>query len=425
MTVIVKKDNSDLFYRNACIVMIWCIAVYSSIIQNAFFQIPYGILLFGGMILFFYIMANSGKSFDLHEALTEENTCIASFMIYMLLSGLIFSPNRSGHISQWITCMEYLFLQIVIASIIKSSGTDNFHTLLLAEAVVLFVVFIRNPVDYRGTGRYSISNDVNPNGLGMAFVAGIWAILYHQQKRKVPLILAGALVALFGYGIMLTGSRKSLIGTGLVIILWLFLCFLPSLKGKGSFIGIITFLVMIILVLIIGRGFSSMYANSKIASRMEGLLYGATEGSRSDMYRAGFEILKANPLFGTGFAGFQYYYGCYSHASLVEIPVSGGIIGASWYFCAYFISIRRIINIYTKTKEIQDLALESMRIKMVLILFVVMCFYTICIIHPYQFDSGVLFGIIFGETAYLENRVSSRQRMQVKKLMGSKYIRYE
>ncbi len=419
-----ESANSSNFCRNACIVMIYCTAVYSSIIQNVLFQISNGMLFFGAAVLVFYILSGN-KRFDFSKALTEENRCMLCFMAYMLIDGLLFSPSRNSHVSQWITCMEYLFIQIVIASIIKDSGTDAFHYLLIAEAIVLSVILIRQPVDYRGTGRYSISVDVNPNGLGMIFTAGIWAVLYQQQKSKMPVLLAGISVAVFGYCIILTGSRKALIGLGLIIIFWFFGCFLPSLRRNGLIRGMITFLVVLFLVIIIRREFLSLYANSSIATRMDDLSYEVSEGNRLSYYRMGFDILKTNPLFGIGFAGFKYHFGVYSHASLVEIPVSGGIIGGILYFYAYCLFAKKAIHIYLITKGAQAFSSENIRIRMIIGLFALMCFYTTCIIHPYQFDSGILFGIIFGETAYIENRLYAEHEVSIVNKIGSKYIRYE
>lgn len=417
------NNNSTHFYRNACIVMIWCTVAYSSIIQNVLFQISNGMLILGAAVLVFFLVSN--RKIDFYETLTTENRCMLYFMAYMLISGLLFSLNKNGHISQWITCMEYLFLQIVITSIIKDSGTDAFHYLLIAEAAALAVILMQHPVDYRNTGRYSIASDVNPNGLGMIFTAGVWAVLYQQQKSKMPVLLAGAFVSVFGYCVVLTGSRKALIGVGLTIILWFIFCFLPSLKGKNTFHRTIAFLTVLFLVVIIGRWFMSLYANSSIAARMDNLSYDLIEGNRSNYYRLGYEILKRNPLFGLGFSGFAFFYGTYSHASLVEIPVSGGIIGCFWYFYAYHIIAKKIVSIYRATKGIQAFSSEHTRIGMIMVLFIMICFYATCIIHPYQFDSAILFGIIFGETANIENRLSSQHERPGTKKIGSKYIRYE
>ncbi len=423
MTVIGNNDTNR-FYRNTCIVMIWCMAVYSLIIQQKYFAIPNVMLIFGGLIALTYALANSGR-ITLRKMVTKENELMVYFLVYMLIIGCLFSPRRSDHLSQWLTCLEYLFLQIIISSIIKESGTNIFNTLLLVIAIVLAGIFIREPVNYLNSGRYSISNEYDPNGLGMAFAAGIWSSLNQYEKKKLPLIIIGILIALFGYCIFMTGSRKSLIAASLVIALWVPFSFIPSLKGRGILTGIISLLCLFILGIVIAREFVSLYTDSTIAARMDNLLAEAQKGNRSNMYRQGFELMKTNPLFGVGFQGFSYYFGSYSHSTIVEVPVSGGIIGAILYFSAYVVSTKKMLTIYVKTNHMPELINEHIRVKMILLLWVTLLFYTVCIIHPYQFDSAVMFAIIFGETAYLENRVISGQKVPEKKTGRSKYIRYE
>ncbi len=403
-------------------------AIYSSIIQQKFFVVPNGMLILGGAIILTFALANRG-TIVLRDVITQENELLFYYFSYMLIIGVLFSPNKNGHLSQWITCLEYFFLQIVIASIIKESGTNVFHILLLAIAVVLAVVFIREPVNYENSGRLSISKEYNPNALGMAFAAGIWGVLYQWQKKKLPFILIVIFIALFGYCIMMTGSRKSLIAAGLIIVLWSLICFIPGLKGRGFIHGMTTLFSLFVLVIVISRGFISLYTDSTIAARMDTLIFETQEGNRSNMYRQGFELLKMNPLFGLGFQGFAYYFGSYSHATLVEVPVSGGIIGAILYFSAYVLSIKRVLLIYMKSKYIPELINEHIRAKMIFILWVPMLFYLICIIHPYQLNSAIMFGIIFGETAYIDNRLRVRkdepeepEKPEAKKI-GSKYIK--
>lgn len=417
------ESSNSLRYYKICIVMIWAMFIYSMIIQNILFQIPYGMLILGGAILVSFIMANSDKPFVFREAMTEEDIRMLFFLAYILVVGLAFSPKRNDHISLWMTCLEYLFIQIAISTIIKSSGTDSFHNLLLAVSVMLALVFIRNPVNFHASGRYSISNEVNPNGLGMVFVAGIWAALYRQNKNGQPLILTGVIVGILGYCILLTGSRKSLIGASLTIIFWLLFCFFPSLKGKESWKGIVSFLAMIILAIVIGRFFLSTFATSAASSRMDKLFYEVSEGNRSDLYRDGLTLIKRNPIFGIGFNGFQYYFGSYSHATLVEVPVSGGIIGTFIYLSIHLITLKKLIITYRKTKKEQGLCTEHMSIKMLLILWVVLMLYTTCVIHPYQLESYIYFGIIFGEIAFIENKLNPQQDMMITKTIRSKYIK--
>ena len=182
---------------------------------------------------------------------------------------------------------------------------------------------------------------------------------------------------------------------------------------------------MLILAIVITYTFLNIYANTTIASRMDKLFYEASEGKRSNLYREGYALLKTNPLFGIGFQGFMYYFGGYSHATLVEIPVSGGIIGAVLYFSIYILSLKKILYIYKWTKKEKDFHKEHNRIKMIFALWIIMGFYTICVIHPYQYDSSIYFGIIFGETAYIQDKLRLRLRETETKKIRSKYLRYE
>ena len=419
------QEASGTFYKRICIALIWMAVFYSAVIQDKFIAIPHGMLLLGGAIMVAFFLANSGKSFDLRDILTDESVCLVAYMAYMLVVGLIFSEDISSHISQWVTCLEYLFLLMIICSIIIQTGSDTFQILLLMTAIALAIVFIREPVPYGG-GRYSITVKTNPNGLGMNFTTGIWVVLYLQQRKKMPLIPGFALIAVFGYCIMQTGSRKSLIAAGIVLALWLLLCFLPSLKGQGGARSFFQVVILILIVVVLWRAFLNTYSGSVISDRMNDLAYGITEGSRSEMYRNGFKLLKTNLLFGLGFQGYTYHYGSYSHATLVEIPVSGGVFGSLLYIGVYFISIKKTLGMIGATRAKQELATEHAKARMLLVLWVAMLFYTTCIIHQYQFESFVLFGIIFGQTSYIERRVnelSAEQRTEER--MGSKYIRYD
>ena len=378
-------------------------------------------LILGIAMLIAYLFSNADQHFDFFNELTIESIYMLVFMGYMLVFGYIFSPDKSSHISQWITCIEYFFLLIIISSIIHRSGPNTFFYLLLFEALILALIFIRNPIYYKG--RYTISTEKNPNALGMSFALGIWSVLNLYQKKKIPLIFVGLFIGAFLYCIILTGSRKSLIATGLIIGIWLLFCFIPQMKREGGYKGFFTFILMTIIVTILGHFFINQFTDSIIANRMNELAYETSEGERSNLYRVGYELFLQNPLFGMGFQGFKYAYGSYSHATLVEIPVSGGIIGTILYFSVYYISIKRVFKIYRLTSKNRKYENEHMDIKMIIVLWIVMLFYTTCIIHQYQFESFVLLGLIFGNTAHLENILQTRGSKPEEKKTGSRYIK--
>ena len=418
----IKKKKPVLFYHNACITMIWLAVFYSSVIQYVTREIPNGMLILGVAILLFYYLYKSDKPFRFREELTEESIWMILFMAYMFSIGTLFSISRASHLSQAVNTLQYLFVMVIMASLIKENGTESFHILLLVKALVLAVILILRPVYYEAD-RYSISKELNPNGLGMAYATGIWAACYMQQKKKFSLVLVAAIIALLGFCIFRTGSRKSLIAAGLTIALWLIFCFLPSIKDKSGLSSIFSLLAMIVLAAVIWRASTGLYSESTISNRMDQLLYETTEGNRSQMYRAGLEMLKSNPLFGIGFGGFALLYGLYSHATVIEIPVSCGIAGALIYFYTYFISIRKTYRIYRRTKGIKEYKKENLQIKMIFVLWAAILFYCTCIIHPYQFDSFIMFGVIFGETSYIERKLLSESTQHSPETFRSKYIR--
>ncbi len=411
MKTIKEKDNSLTFpilSRKMCVVFVWITVLYSSIIQFKY-PVSNGMLFLGLLVLGFFILAQTGRKLELRSLVTKESIWMIVFMLYMLPVGLVVAPVTSRHLTQWVTCLEYMFLMIVVSSLLMDSGMESFYLLLLVTGVILAILLIQSPVEYKGTGRFSISGEVNPNGLGMSFAAGIWAILYFQQKKKVSIIISLGIVAFFCYGIIQTGSRKALIATAIITVIWYFYCFIPKVRKGNSRWKSLILIGSIIIIAILGIVFFRMYAGSEMASRIEDLDYEATSSSRSEMYTFGWNLLRQSPLFGLGFQGFKHYYGYYSHATFVEVPVSGGILGCILYFSIYFLSIKKILFLFRLCRTNNNLSNEYGEIVMLMGMWAAMLFYCTCIIHPYQFDSYFVFGIIFGQSAYIEKKIQIQQ----------------
>ena len=416
-----NNTKTNGFFSWICTALIWLVFMYSSIIQQ-YIKISNAMLILGVGIMLFYFLSYTNEPFSIQSEVTIECRRFIPFMIYMLLVGIVFSPALSRHMSQWITSIEYMLIMIVIASKINRTGTESFQLMLLMESIVLAIVFFLNPVKHNN-GRYALSMEMNPNGLGMSFCTGIWATLYYQSKKKVPLSLSFFLVGVFTYCIILSGSRKSIIAAGIIFILWFLFVFFPSTKEKRWGWGFVYLLFAAVIIIYIGNYLLDSYSNSTLYARMENLQYESTEGSRNMMYRIGWNMFKARPLFGYGFQGYSYYNGAYSHSTLVEIPVSGGIIGSILYFYTYFISIRKVIYLFRWSSNREDLREEKIQIKMLLILWMAYLFFCTCIIHIYQFGSFIVFGLIFGQTNYLERKVTGTSESSDVKVSGCKYIK--
>ena len=133
--------------------------------------------------------------------------------------------------------------------------------------------------------------------------------------------------------------------------------------------------------------------DSQMFYRFQSLLSGG-DGSlhkRLNMYVEGFKTFLSNPIFGYGFGGYQDIYGGYSHATVVEIPVSGGVIGTLLYitfFVQMIIGAKRSIKLKSLTNS--DFSEDTMN----LILCIIMVALCVCVIHSYLFNSYIAFAII-------------------------------
>lgn len=75
------------------------------------------------------------------------------------------------------------------------------------------------------------------------------------------------------------------------------------------------------------------------------------------------------------------------------------------------------------SKDDERFVIECKISKMLIILWIVMLFYTTCIIHPYQFESYIIFGLIFGQSTVLYKKITTSPKMPTQNLRESKYIR--
>ena len=401
-----RKWDFTAISQKISMVLIWMAVLYSQIIQHKFMMIGNAMLILGVLILSVFLLPHIRVKMNVRKILIKENEWVLVFMVYQLVAGLFMSPDVSAHFSQWFTSIEYLLVMMVISSLIIYTGSESFHWMLLVTAVILAVLFLMNPVSYHGAlDRYSISNSVNPNGLGMALTSGMWGALYFEQKKKIPFLVVLGLIALFLCGIFRTGSRKALIAAAMILVLWYFFSYIPGILHNNNQWKIFIFFFSVLIIVVSISMLLQMYVGSDMEVRMLKLRSEAVSGKRQSYYQYGWILFQRSPILGLGLQGFKHYIGIYSHATVVEVPVSGGIIGTILYFVSYYLSIKRCLWIYGCCRRHKSLSTELKEIRMILCMWVTMLFYCVCIIHPYQFESFIMFGIIFGQSAYIENKI--------------------
>ena len=207
-----------------------------------------------------------------------------------------------------------------------------------------------------------MGSSTNPNGLGFAMVwTVICAFLFWRQRDTQSKALKAvffSLLPLAVYVLLASGSRKSSLAMGAVLLSWF--TFATS-KGRGPkktiavlFFGSIalysfwTFVPGLIENTPVGRRFE------KFREEGRGDLFVATkEQSRYRMYVDGLDISSKHPIFGVGLNNFgeHFYTGQYSHSNYIEPLATTGLFGLLLYQAFYLILIIRSWNLLKKTRE--------------------------------------------------------------------------
>lgn len=333
-------------------------------------------------------------------------TTLLLFTIYMAIPTLLFGNSESS--AEYVTVIEYT---IILICLIKFCTSINDVEWLIKVKVLctifICIAFILNPAVYHdkvNTIQYTLVQSLNPNTFSLDILIGLWSLLYLNAKKKINMLVTSMVSLLFMYCIFITAARKSLLCALLAIILWILWIYIP---GKGSqkrtaILGRI--LVIVILGFIIVYYTMKNLMDSEMFYRFQSLLSGGdgSANKRLNMYIEGVHTFISNPILGYGVGGFQSLYGGYSHATVVEVPVSGGIIGALLYG-------KFFVEMIMGTKRVKDLkVLKKMDCSgdiMNLILCIIMVVLCVCVIHPYLFNSYIAIAIIISLYTISRNEI--------------------
>ena len=306
--------------------------VYVNFIQYKVYQNSLIMLGLGGMIVAITILrAMLQKKFIIEQSILV----LLIFTIYMVIPTMLFGSNES--LDEYLTVVEYTIILICLVNFCTSiHEIDWLIKVKLLSTVLICIAFILNPVVYHdkvNTIQYTLVKNLNPNTFSLDILIGLWALLYFNAKKKLNIILTSLISLFFLYCIFITAARKSLISAMMVMTLWALLVYIPMNGYKISKKNLKRILFISVFGICVTYYAGQRIFDSQMYYRLKSLVSG-TDGSaikRINMYLNGIDTFIKNPVFGYGFGGFQYLYGGYSHATVVEVPVSGGIIGTILY----------------------------------------------------------------------------------------------
>lgn len=376
-----------------CVILVYVFVVYQTYIQNKLIVVPGMITSLSVLIILTLLTDFIITRFKDFKILPTECKLMIFYMLIMLPVGLIGSPLRAEHFNRWIECLTYtaIMVAIILASV-KKSNVSGFFWLIYIDAIILCVAFLREPV-LLASNRYSIALDVNPNGLGLAMMIGIWAVIHLTRNKKInPIIMVVSIIA-FTYVILQTGSRKGFISLLILLVPYYFLCYLPSVERFRRRINTIAMIFLIaICIMVFSDILLPLFENTTLVGRVSD-----TTQARFEYYEIAYDMFKQSPLFGYGFSGFEYYVGTYSHSTIMEVLVSGGIVGFTFYFGVYVYMLYKYMHGACLFKHF-PMSQKIFSNREALSAFFMMLFLTLVIVHPYELSSYLTFALIIAES---------------------------
>lgn len=370
---------------------ILCVLIFYTEFYQVSVESIEGFLVMTGLMLvcFFFLYILSYKV-NLKEMLPFEITLLILFFVFTLITGVFVAPNFYLFLDLETFIGEAVVLCIVIMFLVKESPTNVSFIMLL-----LILTAISNALNLFVNGVGMVSNynritlaGINANDIANSFNISLVAVLYYFNRvtnyKKILLVLLSLLLL---FGIIITGSRKSIIGFYMLLIMYVCVYCLVGLNIKKlSAIKSILALVVAGVVLIASAYY--VLNNTVVGIR----LMEEQDIKRIMYYEEASAIFLDNPICGIGVNGFRYLHGVYSHSTYAELLCCTGFIGTLLYMAIYIVMYKKLSFLIKNT---HDPTIKN-NAKLFKITIILLAFLGISMVHMYKMYSYVLIGCISG-----------------------------
>lgn len=162
----------------------------------------------------------------------------------------------------------------------------------------------------RSAGMFGIPNSLA--GLLELMIPVCLALMFSRATTRAVKICGGGIAVLFGFAVVLTGSRGGWISLGLALMIW-------PLLGRRAWGR--RFAGMAVIFLLVAAGLWALYRFSPPAQeRIQPFLKGRFESSRPIIWKAGWQIWRAHPWFGSGAASYNVLFDQYRPRGFTNEP---------------------------------------------------------------------------------------------------------
>jgi O-antigen ligase len=353
-----------------------------------------------------------------HHRLIPTNTfwMLLLFAIFEFATSAIIAQDSQKSFTYLIVYLEYLVTFYLIRR--YSENDQNVHFSVNAFVILTFLMALTT--FFRGSeiySRLSISESTNVNSVGVVMMFGIGLALYRfiRAKKNAKTIIALILFLLpCIYILVLTVSKKAIIGTAALLVGWMIICYGKAFSKMNFFVR------LLIIALFIGIGYYAyVWFTTTQANTYQYILYRfnsindlsaeRSSGERLALIREGLKIFSDHPVLGVGYNNYRYYsnIGLYSHCFYIEILACTGITGTLIFMIPLSSSFAKYMPLIKRAKNHDSWA--AIEAKYFLFIFLVLLVLSWTQIIFYEFTLMYVLSLLisFVETYYLESHEES------------------
>lgn len=265
---------------------------------------------------------------------------------YALISGFFVSGNYPTIVS---ACVTYAaFSSVCVAICYVSSEEKTFEwvlNVLIVVALLCAVYALFWGTKWEGYGR-TLSRTNNPHSFAAVMNLGIFSVAFSRRNSdKSNSLISIVFIALFYFSIIESGSRKYLIASSALVIIWI-IAFFKDKWAKNDFQQrVLTAVVGGVIFLIAIYFFRRVYLQSDMYLRMNETNDLGNQ-NRIWFYREAGKIFLEYPLFGGGLDQFKYLSGTggYAHSTYAEAIADFGLVGCIMYFSPFIYALSQILK---------------------------------------------------------------------------------
>lgn len=251
-----------------------------------------------------------------------------------------------------------LFLFVTIVSSV-SRQTKLMMLSIFASILMIHNGYVQanNPLGWSGTPAINVkyTDEIrirylgffsDPNDLGMLIVMNIpFVMFFYSQGKSFKKLICLSILAWFGYGIYLTGSRGTILGAAALVGLYLLF------KYGGT--------RLVVAGVVAGPMLATLFSKFGGLSSSD-----SSANSRLEAWYDGIYYLLWNPLFGIGKGNFVDWHGRAAHNSYILVAAELGSIGYTLWGGALMATVLAGFTIFKLPKEKFDAHPDSKAINL-------------------------------------------------------------